>query len=118
MRDGVLGPGDLFHIGVVVPDLQAAMAAVSAVSALRWTPVVEARCRHRRPHRLDEFELRVAYSVGTAPHLELIEAIPGTIFEPSGELSRLHHFGLWIDDIAAESARLENTGMPCVAALL
>jgi hypothetical protein len=118
MRDGMLGPGDLFHIGVIVPDLEAAMVAVSAASPLRWTSVVETRCRHRRPHGVDEFDLRIAYSRGTAPHVELIEAVPGTIFESSGELSRLHHFGLWIDDLAAESARLEGAGMPCVAALL
>ena len=117
MRDGILGAGDLFHLGVVVEDLEPALAQLGALLGLGWTDVVQTDVRQQRPRGVDEFVMRVAYSTGAAPHLEVIEAIPGSLFALP-DANRLHHFGLWVDDVAAESARLDALGVPRVAALL
>jgi hypothetical protein len=118
MRDGLLGAGDLFHLGVVVPDLEAALDGLGGLLGLTWTAVVETPCRQQRPDRVEEYVMRVAYSMGAAPHLEVIEAIPDSLFALQPDRNRLHHFGVWVDDVAAESARLEAAGMPRVSALL
>ena len=48
------------------------------------------------------------YSLDGPPYLELIERREGTVFEDVG----MHHLGLWCDDPAAESVRLEKEGWP------
>jgi len=118
MLDGRLGSGDLFHMGVVVPDLDAAVRELGALLNLTWTDVVETPVRQQRPHGLEEYVMRVVYSTGTAPHLEVIEAIPDSLFALDPSRNRLHHFGVWVDDVEAEGARLEALGMPRVSQLV
>jgi hypothetical protein len=118
MRDGLLGSGDLFHLGVVVPDLDAAAQELGVLLNLTWTDVVETPVRQQRPHGLEEYVMRVVYSTGVAPHLEVIEAIPDSLFALDPARNRLHHFGIWIDDLEAESARLHALGMPRISTLL
>src|SRR5262245_65960921 len=49
-----------------------------------------------------------AYSLDGPPYLELIEQRAGTVFETLG----LHHIGVWTEDPATESARLDELGWP------
>lgn len=108
----------VFHTGVIVLDLDVALREVGAATGLTWTPLVEGEFAVQRPDGVEAIHLRVAYSL-QAPHLELIEAIPGTFYAPAqGGGSHLHHVGVWVDDLEAESARLEALGMPRVAALV
>jgi hypothetical protein len=118
MLDGRLGSGDLFHMGVVVPDLDLAVRELGSLLALTWTDVVETPVRQRRPHGVEEYVMRVVYSTGRAPHLEVIEAIPDSLFALDPSRHRLHHFGVWVDDVAAEGERLTALGMPRVSELV
>jgi catechol 2,3-dioxygenase-like lactoylglutathione lyase family enzyme len=118
VRDGLLGAGDLFHTGVVVPDLEEALERFGALLGLSFTDVVVTPVCHQRPHGIDDVTMRVAYSTGPAPHLEVIEAIPDSLFALRPDRTGLHHFGVWVDDMEAEGARLEALGMPQVAALV
>jgi catechol 2,3-dioxygenase-like lactoylglutathione lyase family enzyme len=51
--------------------------------------------------------LRFTYS-GQAPHVELVESIPGTLFAASSPY--VHHVGYWSDDIDRDIAALEAAG--------
>jgi hypothetical protein len=99
------------HIGIVVPNLEAAKSRLSGTAGHRWVdtfagemPVLLGDQRHR-------IVTRVAWSVEGPCHLELIEAVPETLWSARGEMY-LHHFGYWVQDIDNVSRRLEVTGMP------
>lgn len=97
---------DLFHVGIVVPDLERALDHFGNLLNLSWTPITEVH--HLLAGTTDP--VRYAFSV-EPPHLELIQAIPGTIFA-FAEGSNLHHIGFWTDGLAHESERLVSHGCP------
>lgn len=104
--------GPHYHVGYVVPDLERAMAELGESLRLTWTPV---RARPRTVHlpdRDEEVTFRVTFSVEGPPHVELIEAVPGT---PWAALDGAHHVGHWADDVEAEAGRLAAGGLPLVA---
>ena len=101
-----------YHVGIVVKDLEAAQAELTSQLGVTWGPVL----------RLDEVEYRtgagedialptaMCYSA-EAPHLELIEELPGSVWV-CNEHSNLHHLGFWSDDLPGESERLAASGCP------
>lgn len=101
-----------YHVGIIVRDLTAAKAQLTEQLGVTWGPVL----------RLDHAEYRdgdgrdlllpttMCYSV-EQPCLELIEEVPGSIWECS-EYSNLHHIGIWCDDLGTESQRLTQVGCP------
>jgi len=107
-----LDPGNLFHVGFVVADLDAAMAEMSRTMGVTWGPRLDVELPLWTP-----WEVRIAttHSVYSRefPHLELETEVPGTVFTVSDR--PLHHIGYWTDDLTGESAALEEQGMPLVA---
>jgi hypothetical protein len=109
---GATGLAPYFHVGVIVPDLSAAQAELSEQVGVTWGPVLH----------LDETEVRdgdgvdivlpttMCYSI-EAPHLELIEEVPGSVWQ-CNDHSNLHHVGFWSDDVPAASSRLSAIGCP------
>ena len=98
---------DQFHVGVVVDDLEAALAELRAVRL----PVVRHDLGAHRvtlPDGDHALEFTFAYSV-TVPRLEMIRTMPGTLWEPAAD-SGIHHLGYWSDDVAADSAELVRRG--------
>jgi hypothetical protein len=101
-----------YHVGIVVPDLAAAQAGLTEQVGVTWGPVLH----------LDETEVRdgdgidimlpttMCYSI-EAPHLELIEEVPGSVWQ-CNDHSNLHHVGFWSDDVPAASSRLVAIGCP------
>jgi len=106
--------GTPFHCGIVVPDLEVAMAQLGAALGVRWATVQQARYTYASPSGLTPTEHRYTYSVGSAPHVELIEGAPGSIWEPTTQAD-LHHLGYWAEDLAASSAALTAAGSPIMA---
>lgn len=104
----MLDPADLFHTGIVVADLDAAMQQLSAVAGYRWTtpmtntiPVVIGDTER-------DVEFRMTYSV-QAPHLELVHEIPGTLWTAAPGIAT-HHLGYFVDDVAVTSRDLDAAG--------
>ncbi len=101
-----------YHVGIVVPDLAAAREELSRQLGVAWGPVLH----------LDEAEYRdgagqdlvlpttICYSV-EEPHLELIEELPGSVWE-CNQYSNLHHIGFWSEDLASDGADLAGSGCP------
>ncbi len=103
--------GNFFHVGIVVRDLDAARARLTALLGVGWGPVVESDIpvRHR-----DGTELSVrnciCYST-EPPRLELIVEVPGTPWV-CNEHSNLHHLGYFSGAVAAEADRLAAAACP------
>ena len=103
----------LYHVGVLVNDIEAAMAHFGAELGLTFN--------EPRVIRLDDLEeagqpapardLKVVYSVEGPPYLELIEAQEGGVWgHHHGE--GLHHIGSYHDDLAGRVAQLIEAGTP------
>jgi len=100
----------LFHVGVVVSDFERGLAELSELFGCEWATErsFDAPVRYPAGHTV---VLRVRNALTAAqPVIELIEAIPGTLWTPTD--SGIHHLGYWADDVESESARLEQRGWP------
>lgn len=106
----IMSPEDLYHTGIIVPDVGAAAARLTASAGYRWTKPLEHTIAVHTPDGELDVPMRLVYSV-QAPHLELVQEVPGTLWSrtPAGAA---HHVGYWADDIAATSAELERAGFP------
>jgi hypothetical protein len=117
---------EIFHIAIVVDDLDAAMSAYSRGLGIEWGPVGAPgpdalASMHVEPKTFSIDGLRATVGVvgdgpgqvGSAP-LELVDAKPGTPAStfygcPDGR-HYLHHIAYLVDDIEAESAKLSSEG--------
>jgi hypothetical protein len=108
---GAPGKGmDLYHVGLTVPDLHAAMELYSGAFGFDWatvhvrnpTVIVDGEPR--------QAEIAVTYSVQGPPYLELVEERSGDIWGSAG-LS-LTHVGFWAEDVDAARRGLEGMGLP------
>ncbi|QLL08588.1 VOC family protein [Mycobacterium vicinigordonae] len=108
MTDAPLSPLDCYHTGLVVPDLQAAIESTTAAAGYTWTKAVEATLAIAAGDAEYEVPFKFVYSI-EAPHLELIQAVPGTIWaeQPGGAA---HHLGYWADDLVGIADRLAAAG--------
>ncbi len=106
---------NMYHVGVLVEDLDAAMARFGQVLGLTFP---EPRTIHLSD--LVEYgetvvrDLRVVYSNEGPPFLELIEAQDGGLWgHQHGE--GLHHIGMWQDGLEARMAEMQAAGLPAEA---
>lgn len=99
---------DQFHIGIVAADFEATVATLSSVFGHGWGPEVGASTLVALPTGAADLDLRCVYST-TEPRLEVVRAIPDTLWQPAAD-GGIHHVGFWSDDVAADSAELERNG--------
>ncbi len=107
-----LGMAGLWHTGLIVDDLDAAMAAYSDILGVEWASPKRNQTPVRGPRGIVERETWLTYSLGSGHHIELIQEISGGVWSPPSPQPRLHHMGFWVDDLQAESARLVDKGYP------
>ncbi|MEV0012794.1 VOC family protein [Streptomyces sp. NPDC051840] len=107
----VLTPEALFHTGLVVEDLELAMKTLGELAGYHWTSVMELQVTARTPGGLQHADQRFVLSL-EEPRLELVEAIPGTVWVSDGA-NGAHHVGYWADGdrIEAMSAELVRLGL-------
>ncbi len=99
-----------YHQGVRVPDLEVAMAELSAALSLHWCePQVRDQAVWLPDSGATTIKLRFTYSSDGPQHVELLEGEPGSVWDGT-EQRGLHHVGLWSDDVAAETAALIDAG--------
>jgi catechol 2,3-dioxygenase-like lactoylglutathione lyase family enzyme len=105
-----MGVAELFTTGYVVPDLEAALDRARRSLGLTFTDVQTSELTLRLDgDRLETIPLQFAYSIGIPPHVEFIQAVPGTYYDASNG-GYAHHVGLWADDLAATSDELSADG--------
>jgi Glyoxalase/Bleomycin resistance protein/Dioxygenase superfamily len=102
----------LYHVGIVVPDLDAARTQLSQQLGVGWGPVFHLDTADYRDGEGEDLGLptTICYSVDE-PRLELIQEVPGSVWV-CNEHSNLHHIGFWSDDLATDSAELAGSGCP------
>jgi Glyoxalase/Bleomycin resistance protein/Dioxygenase superfamily len=98
----------LFHIGIVVEDLDAALAEFEDVFGYEWCPVFATETPVVLAEGEKMLDLRFVYSK-TEPRVELIQARPGTPWVPAAD-SGIHHAGYWSEDMAVDGRKLEASG--------
>ena len=109
--------GRLYHVGIVVPDIEVAKEHLSELLGITWGPVLH----------VDAFDVRAFDHEGATattsssptrsatppsrPHLELVQEVPGTVWE-CNEHSNLHHIGVWTDALPEDSATYSELRCP------
>ena len=109
--------GRLYHTGIRVPDLEAAMSEVGSTLDVTWAEVRDIpEMTLWTPDRgVHGASLRFTYSCEGPQHVELLEASPGCIWH-SGDSPGVHHLGVWVSDVQAEVTAAEADGWTCIAA--
>jgi hypothetical protein len=113
---GPFGLGQPHHVGIIVPDLSSAMKDMAGVG--EWVelplrkPNVPTAGLPRLIRSTAEVALRGAFSRIGPPHFELLERVPGTIWDGPEE-AQLHHVAYWVPAERLEelSRHLESLGM-------
>jgi catechol 2,3-dioxygenase-like lactoylglutathione lyase family enzyme len=103
-----LSPADLYHVGVVVADLDDTASRLTAVAGYRWTRPMEYTVPVVTPSGQLDVPFRISFSV-QPPHLELVQEIPGTLWTALPGRAT-HHLGYWVDDLDATSKMLSEAG--------
>lgn len=103
-----LKAADLYHTGIVVPDVEASKTRMSEVAGYRWTETMSADLPIRLADGERVLRLSFAYSLD-APHIELVQEIPGTPWTAAPRVAT-HHLGYFCDDVPTTSKRLEESG--------
>ena len=99
---------DQFHVGIVVDDLDGALAQLGELFGYEWCAPFEGQVPVTLPPDTTEIRLRFVYS-RTEPRVEVIQSIPGTLWVPAAG-SGIHHLGYWSDDVARDGAELARHG--------
>ena len=93
----------IYHTGVRVPDLNAAMTELGESLNITWADVRELdEASYWTPDGgVQTVPLRYVYSCEGPQHVELIESAPGSPWH-SGDQPGVHHIAVWVEDVAAE----------------
>jgi len=103
-----LRPEDLYHTGIVVPDLDAAKAHLSALAGYRWINPLTYTLPFRTVTGTRELTSTVVYSV-QAPYVELLQEVPGSPWTAAPGNS-VHHLGYFTDNLGDSARMLEDNG--------
>jgi hypothetical protein len=90
------------QVGLVVPDLEAAMAELTAAFGVRWGSM--------RQFRVDEWEIRAVFSVERGPYFELIQGSAGSPWDARKSGPKLDHLMRWSQVLDDDIAELESSG--------
>lgn len=104
----------IFHTGIRVPDLDAAMLELGAALDVTWAAPMSAPAQSAwTPEHGQQFlPLRFTYSCAGPQHIELLEGPPGSIWD-GRERPGVHHVGVWVDDVAEATKRSIDAGWVC-----
>jgi hypothetical protein len=92
-----------FHVGFIVPDLNAAMDEFRTALGIEWRAPIEAIVPLRGPDGVIESSVYSVHSEGRPPAIELI--LRGTPLAGNGGVS--FHQGFWTDRLASSSRDLD-----------
>jgi len=105
-----------FHVGFIVPDLDAAMEEFHVALGIEWRAPIDALIPLRGPDGVVETNVYSVYSEGGPPAIELVQSVRGTPLAGNGGVS-FHHLGFWTDRLADSSYDLDERGWPCAASV-
>jgi hypothetical protein len=106
--------GQLFHVGLRVDDLTAAMEEIGAAWGVTWCSIRDWPMEVWLPGRGQvAMDVKLTFSTTGPVRLELIQGSPDTPLDPALGTGP-HHLGYWVDDPGAETERLLAAGWDLV----
>ena len=99
----------LFHIGVIVADMNKGLEDIARRFGASFPDPRDAQVSIRYKGEVQSVPVKFAYSRQGPPYIEVIQAVPGTVWEANAG-SRIHHLGVFCDNVEDEIARLESEG--------
>ncbi|MCX5388220.1 antibiotic biosynthesis monooxygenase [Streptomyces sp. NBC_00083] len=103
-------PDSFFHVGIVVPDLPAAIARYSEVFGIEFTEPATFKVPRLEDPEPHPFELVCAFSKTGAPYYELIQA-DGDGIVSAENAGKILYYGVWEDDMAGRLDILKKQGV-------
>lgn len=100
---------DMYHVGLVVPDVGAAMTQYGEALGFTWSAVGDTTLDVLVDGEARQARIAATYSLEGPPYLELVEERSGDVWA-AGALG-LQHVGLWTDDLEGSVTRLEAAGL-------
>lgn len=100
---------ELYHVGLVVPDITAAVEQYRDLFGLRFASLRRTFLEVRVNGAIRTPELIVSYTMDGPPYVELIEELSGGTW--AADALGLNHIGFWAKDLPAAAARLEASGL-------
>ena len=113
---GPLALGQPHHVGLVVPDIEAAYRELASVGG-GWVSIAGGRqIDIRMAQGKATCALHAAYSRLGPTHLELIQGAEGTVWKPE-PAAYIHHLGYWVPagELERRSREFEALGLPLEA---
>jgi lactoylglutathione lyase len=104
-----------YHIGVRVHDIQVAMEEMGADLGLTWCSLQEREQQVWTPQTgAMTVPLKFTYSQQGPQHVELLQGVVGSPWY-AGSHPGIHHTGVWVDDVIAETNALLAKGWTLAA---
>ena len=103
-----LNASDLYHTGIIVSDLDAEMARLGEMAGYSWNMPMSNDVTIRIGAEVVRVEMSFVYSL-QAPHIELIQAVPGTPWV-SAPGNAVHHLGYFTDTFEETADALQRSG--------
>ncbi|MGI9621808.1 MAG: VOC family protein [Acidimicrobiales bacterium] len=100
---------NIYHVGVLTTGLEPAMEELGNQLSFTWCEVQDRDLVVRTATGESTVSVRFTYSVEGPQHVELLEAEVGSYWDGT-DRPGLHHIGLWVDDLTAETNRLLDAG--------
>ena len=107
----------IFHMGIIVPEIHRGIEDLSRRFGATFPEPREAQVTVRYQGKESKVPVKFVYSRQGPPYIEIIQAVPGTVWEANAG-SRIHHIGVFCDDIEDEIAKLQSEGYAYEAASL
>ena len=95
-----------FHIGIVVEDMNTGMADMARRFGVTFPEARQANVRMRYRDEEQQVSVKFVYSREGPVYIELLEAVPGTVWETVG----IHHLGVFCDHMEDEIGKLVDDG--------
>lgn len=107
----------IFHTGIRVPNIQDAMDEMGNTLGLTWAKVQETPGQGLWTPELGQqaVPLKFVYSAEGPQHVELLEGAAGSFWDGRQDPG-VHHVGVWVDDVGAETQRCAELGWTVVGA--
>lgn len=101
---------DVYHLGIVVPDIDRGMEEIGRRFNVTFPPHLPIEVDLTVGRREFHLSTRFVYSREGPPYIELFQGVPDSPFALPRDGSGIHHLGIFVDDMAAEVARLKALG--------
>tara|TARA_B100000470_G_C19545176_1_gene282297 strand:+ start:143 stop:598 length:456 start_codon:yes stop_codon:yes gene_type:complete len=100
---------NLFHIGIIVPNIELGMQELSSRFGVTWPRQPRtSETLVRTKAGTSPITISGVYSTEGPPWFEVFEAVPGTLW--ASQTSNIHHMGFFVENLDDEIERLVAEG--------